>query len=194
MKTASLQDIAEIRLGYPFREVVKDDPNGSTLVIQVKNADEVQGIAWERLARTNLTGRRTPCLLESGNILFAARGHRNFAVCLDEVKRNTVCSPHFFQIHLKKGEHKLKPEYLAWFMNQCPAQLYFARLGEGTRVHSIRRGILEQLSITIPSLDKQSSIIELHKRVKQERNLLQQKMDNSRAMMNAIARDLINQS
>lgn len=193
MKTARLQDVAEIRSGYPFREIVRDDPKGAVSVIQVKNADEVQGIEWGKLAHTNLIGRRTPDWLESGDILFAARGHRNFAVCLDEVKSDAVCSPHFFKIHVTNSA-TLRPDFLAWYINQSPAQQYFAETAEGSRVRSIRRGVLELLTIAVPPVSKQAVIAEMDKRIKQEHLLLQQKMNNSRAMMNAIARDLINQA
>lgn len=188
-----LGDIAEVRAGYPFRKQIQDRPEGDTRVIQMKNIDEITGIGWNKLSRTDLEGKRSPDWMQPEDIVFAARGNRNFAVCLDEVPEKTVCSPHFYQLHVRDTKQIL-PAFLTWQINQAPAQQYFAVSAEGSMIRSIRRGILESLPVVIPSMEQQTAIVELDKRVKQEHILLKKKIDNSRAMMNAIARELFNEA
>ena len=92
-----LKDAAEARLGYPFRGAVKEVPSGSVAVVQIKNADPEQGVDWPALVRTELTGRKRPDWLRSGDVLFAARGNRNVAVLVDQppampsVHRSFIC-------------------------------------------------------------------------------------------------------
>ena len=155
-----------------------------------KHINEISGVAWQNLAKANLAGRKEPNYLEKGDIIFSARGNKNFAVCLNETPEKAVCSPHFFQIHIK-NKHKVLPSFLAWQINQAPAQKYLINSAEGTMIRSIRRGILESLPIVIPEIKKQKAIAELDFRVKREYTLLQEQINNSRTMMNAIARDLM---
>lgn len=185
-----LIDIAVVRAGYPFRGQIQDTPSGTIRVVQMKHINEVSGISWQDLSKTNPGGRRNPDFLEKDDIIFAARGNNNFAVCLDEVPVKAVCSPHFYQIHIRDTS-KVVPCYIAWLINQVPAQQYLMSSAEGTMIRSIRRGVLESLPLVIPDINKQKIIVELDARVKQENILLQKQMNNSRTMMNAIARDLM---
>lgn len=185
-----LGNLATIKLGHPFRGAVEHDPQGATAVIQVKNVTESLDVDWDQLARTDLKGRREPDWLQTGDILFAARGHRNTAVHLGRIPIPTVCAPHFFHIRVKDAA-SLRPDYLAWYINQAPAQHYLASAAEGTMVRSIRRAVLEALPIPLPPVARQATIVELETRIRQEQQLLQRQLENSRAMMTAIARDLI---
>lgn len=185
-----LIDIAVVRAGYPFRGQIKDTPDGMVKVVQMKHINEISGVSWQDLVKTNPEGRRTPDFLEKDDIVFTARGNKNFAVCLDEVPAKAVCSPHFFQIHIRDTS-KVLPCYVAWLINQEPVQQYLISSAEGTMIRSIRRGILEKLPIVLPDMEKQKAIVELDTRVKQEYDLLHKQMNNSRTMMNAIARDLM---
>jgi len=192
MSYTTLQKIADIRAGYPFREVVQDDPNGDAAVIQVKNVDEIDGIQWKEVVRTNLTGRRLPDWLEKGDILFAARGQRNFAVALDDLDHPTVCTPHFFRVHIRRDEPVL-PDYLAWFINQAPAKHYFRKSAEGSLVRSIRKDVLGKLNVAIPPVEEQRTIVQLLETLKQEQRLLQRMEENSRHLMNTIANRILKQ-
>jgi hypothetical protein len=186
-KAYQLAELADIRAGYPFRGAVEPMPNGDVHVVQMKNANDISGISWTRLIKTELAGRRSPDWLQTGDILFLARGNRNFAICLDSPPAKTVCSPHFFQIHIRNVK-KILPAFLAWYINQLPSQQYLTMSAEGSLIGNIRRGVLESLSVAVPSVEKQQTIIELDTLLKQERMLLQQRTENNHKMMHTIAR------
>ena len=185
-----LSDISVVRAGYPFRAQIADNPTGTVRVIQMKHINEISGVSWQDLVKTTPEGRRSPDLLEKDDIVFASRGNKNFAVCLDVVPEKAICSPHFYQIHVSDSS-KVLPCFVAWLINQAPTQQYLMSSAEGTQIRSIRRGVLELLPVVIPDMKKQKTIVELDARVKLEHKLLQKQMNNSRAMMNAIARDLM---
>jgi len=118
-----------------------------------------------------------------------ARGNRNYAIYLDEVPARVVCSPLFFHIHMRTKN--ILPEFLAWQINQGPAQSYFGRSRVGTAQMSIRRSTLEELPVSIPELDKQKALIELDRLMKEEQRLCNQLATSREQIMNSLARDLL---
>lgn len=185
-KTHKLADLAVIRAGFPFRGAIEPVSDGDACVVQMKNVNEINPMVWQDLTRTRLTGKRSPDWLEAGDILFLARGNRNFAVCLDSPPSRTVCSPHFFQIHIKNGKNIL-PAFLAWQINQAPAQQYLKASAEGGLIGNIRRSVLESLAVTVPPLEQQHAVMKLDRLLKHERILLQQRIENNHKLMRVVA-------
>ena len=190
------EGILDIRAGYPFRGRIFEKTHGAARVVQIRNADPDRGVDWGSLIRTDLTGRGEPDWLQSGDILFVARGGRNFAVSLKDVPEKTVCLPHFFRIRInpeppKVPEHELLPAFLAWQMNQRPAQRHFKQSAEGTLQRSVRRGELEVLNVVIPKIDKQRAIVKLIEQVNAEKQLLNDLISNTEKMAEAIANDVL---
>jgi len=185
-----LSTIATVKGGYPFRGKIPDITGGDSYAVQIKNINELDEIQWDKLVCTNLPGRKTPDWLVEGDILFAARGQRNTAVYVDNVKRPTVCGPHFFLIKVKESANVL-PEFLAWQLNQAPAQKYIAQSAEGSLQLSIRRGALEATPIVMPCLKEQRAVIEWYKKAKQEKTVLTALIKNSAQQMQAIAQKIL---
>ncbi len=184
MKQLKLIDITEIKAGYQFRDRIMNDPNGEVRVIQMKDVEPDRHIDWDSLIRTKLKKRRTSDLLETGMILFVARGNRNFAVYLNKVPDKSVCSPHFFQLRVDTNAGVI-PEFLSWQINQFPAQSYFLKSSEGSGARSIRRGILESLSINIPPLDTQKKIVELDRLMCKEQELYKNLAEKRKLLLTA---------
>ncbi|HEX7634849.1 MAG TPA: restriction endonuclease subunit S [Noviherbaspirillum sp.] len=194
MVEAILKYFAEIKAGYPFRGSVPEAEDGSTSVVQMRDIDPVHGVKWESAARTHLEGRREPDWLAPGDIVFVARGLRNYAVCLDEVPVPAVCSQYFYLLRVKNHE-QLLPQFLAWQINRAPAQRYLGKNAEGSDQLSIRRTVLEELPLAVPPLDRQHRIIELHKHALAERAILENLIRNRERQLDALASDLfVNQS
>lgn len=167
-----LKQFTEVRSGHPFRGSVPEIAGGSALAIQMRDLSVASGVAWEKVARTNPEGRKEPDWLRPGDILFVAKGARNFAVCLKDIPAPAVCSQYFFLIRVLDIK-SLLPEFLAWQINQLPAQRYLSKNAEGTDQLSIRRGVLEALPIAVPPIAQQHQLINLDKAARQERTLLE---------------------
>ena len=69
----------------------------------MKNVLLGQGVAWNDCAETQIAGRQIDWL-RAGDVLFLARGTRNYATLIDETlgNRNVVAAPYFFVIRLSK--------------------------------------------------------------------------------------------
>lgn len=186
-----LRDSAQIKPGYPFREAIEPTLNGRVAVVHIRDANTDKGIDWPALVRTELHGRKDPDWLQNGDILFAARGNRNFAVCVGEPPLKAVCSPHFFLVRVNR-DSPATPEFLAWLVNQPEAQKYFAQAAEGTFITSIRRQVLEDMPLRLPSIATQKTIIQLHKAALREKELHEQLILNRQQELNIISKQILN--
>lgn len=188
--TGDLKDCAEVRPGHPFRSRVLEDPEGKVLAVQMRDVSLARGVAWDNAIRTTPKGRKEPDWLRPGDILFIARGGRNFAVCVEEVPMPAVCAQYFFLLRAADPA-ALLPRFLAWQINQPPAQNYLRRNAEGTDQLSIRRGILEALPVTVPPLEKQQKIITLENIFRKEKQTLERLIRNSEQQMKTLAFQLL---
>lgn len=185
-----LSEIVSISAGHPFRGKISESQDNDVSVIQMKDISIKSGkICWESLIKAKLTGKKKPNWLNKNDILFMAKGLNNYAVLVDKYVKNVVSSPYFYILRIKT--ELISPEFLVWQLNQKPLQNYFSKSAEGSRTKNIRRVILEDAEITVPSLSKQESIIKLYKFSQREKAIHEQLIHNSDELMNTIAREII---
>jgi restriction endonuclease S subunit len=128
----TLKDITNIQTGL-FAKLLGE---GDVIYLQVKHFDEEGKLqAW----------RFTFCLckkhLLKGDVLFAAKGTKNFAAVFENHNQPSVASTSFFVIRLT--DKKVLPQYLAWFLNSHPAQTLLKGQAIGTSIPSISKQVLE---------------------------------------------------
>lgn len=181
-----LEALAEFRVGYPFRGAIEPLAGGSIPVIQMKDVSATGAMDWGVVVRTELTGRREPDWLVSGDVLFVARGNHYYAAALRAVPNRSVCGPHLYHLRLKPGRAVL-PEFLAWQINQPPIQRLLRQAAEGSNQLSIRRAELEALPISVPSVAVQEQIVRLAEAAAHERALLYQLILTRERQLNALA-------
>ena len=92
-----LSDVAEIYAGHPFRGAVTHSEDGDVRVLQGKDIDAAQVIVWGNVARTRIMSKKEPVWLRSGDIVFAARGARNYSVLLGDVAEKNAVLPAIFR-------------------------------------------------------------------------------------------------
>ncbi len=185
----TLQDYALVQPGHPFRGSIPEVADGSVLTIQMRDVDIATGVAWQGVARTNPGGRKEPNWLQVGDIIFLARGAHNFAAYVSHVPGPAVCSQSFFL--LRVTDSNLLPAFLAWQINQIPAQNYLRKNAEGTNQVSIRRGILEGLPITVPPLAQQQQLLCFAEVMQRERQYMEQMIHNRERQMHSIALQIL---
>lgn len=191
----SLRDIAEILPGHPFRGSIQRVDSGNVCVVQAKDTNDDGEIDSTSLITTEVTGRKAPAWLQHHDILFVAKGLKTRSAIVTDLFANTVCSPQFFIIRIKKNlTNNVMPEFICWQLNQLPAQKYFKSSAEGTLQVSIRRQILESTPITVLDLVQQQSLVKLHSTSVAERKNHQHLIENRRKQLDAIACELLTES
>lgn len=187
-----LSDLVELRAGHPFRGSVPVVADGNAYALQMRDVSPDTGVAWERLVSTELDTRKIPDWLQRGDVIFVARGMRNYALCMDEVPLPTVCSQYFFLLRVRSATllPVLLPEFLAWQINRAPARRYLTKNAEGSDQLSIRRGVLEDLPLVVPPVEQQQRIVALGAAARRERQILEQLISNSEKQLDALAFEL----
>lgn len=165
----SLDDIADIVVGYQAKTHIHKSPEGLFRLIQGKDFYDSQYLKEENLLWFVPERNPVPYLICKDDVLFQARGTNHFAYYLEEEIANALASSSFYIIRLKTK--KIMPEYLAWWLNQKIAQTYFNTHASTTAISFISKKILSQLELIIPPLSVQEKICQVIKLWKQETNL-----------------------
>lgn len=183
----TVTELLHLQGGYPFRGSIEESADGDALAVQMKDVDPEHGINWPGVMRTNLPGRnKQPDWLKAGDVLVVSKGARFYAACLDEPPHPAVCSPHFFHLQVKLAVVAI-PAFIAWQINQPPFQRQLQQAAEGSSQLSIRRPVLEALTLSLPSLADQRRIVALAELARQERHTLTQLIANREQQLNALA-------
>ena len=185
----TIGNLATLQSGYPFRGSIEESTDGDSLAVQMKDVDPDHGVNWSGVMRTTLAGRKQPDWLKAGDVLFVSKGARFYAVCIDAPPTPAVCSPHFFHLQVVP-QVPLLPAFLAWQINQPPFQRQLHQAAEGSSQLSIRRPVLESLSLCVPSLADQQRIVALADLARQERQALHQLIHNRELQLQALAESL----
>ncbi|HCS21264.1 MAG TPA: restriction endonuclease subunit S [Bacteroidetes bacterium] len=164
MKTL-LKDITKIQTGL----FAKPSGNGEVVYLQSKHFDENGHLLGELHPDLLSEGISQKHLLKDGDVLFAAKGTKNFAAVYEGHNPTAVASTSFFVIRLT--DTTILPEYLMWFLNHPTTQTILKNSARGTDIPSIRKSVLEDLEISIPSLAKQRLVIRLATLAKKEYEL-----------------------
>ena len=111
-------------------------------------------------------------LLKFGDVLFSAKGKKNFASCYINESIPAVASTSFFVIRLQDSfKKKILPEFLTWFINHPASQKYLKGNAIGTSMVSISKAVLGELEIAIPSIETQKTILKINNLYHKEKKL-----------------------
>jgi len=185
-KILPLREIAEIAAGYPFRSRLVDMPDGTVRVIQMRDISTTGDIDWNSsvliLPEKNMEGY----YLQPDDILFVMRGGKYYTARLQEIPNKSIFSMHFFRIRITQPQPVL-PEFLAWQLEQMPAQRYYSSVEAGTDQKSLRIGDLEAMELTLPTLDRQHMLRRTVRSIKQNIATLKASIANSEKLLTAMA-------
>jgi hypothetical protein len=99
-------------------------------------------------------------LLQGGDVLFAAKGAKNFAALYEAHNQAAVASTTFFVIRLRTD--LLIPAFLCWYLNHAEVLNKLTAKAKGSNVPAIAKSALEELDVYFPSLEKQHLIVKIN--------------------------------
>ncbi len=145
----------------------KTNPMGEVLYVQGRHFNSLGQFDKGVLPDLDLDGKISRHLLKQGDILFAIKGHHNFAVQYQKAMGKAVASSIFMIIRIQQ-QNLILPEYLIWYLNHPQSQNIFRNQSRGSDLPSLNLKTLENFSVEIPSLEKQKSILRLQALSRQE--------------------------
>lgn len=175
MKT-TLKNIASIQTGV----FAKPSSSGDLVYLQARHFDEsgkLTGTLYPDILADSINENH---ILRTGDVLFAAKGTKNFAVAFEDHFPVSVASTSFFVIRLQN--EIVLPQYLAWYLNNPDSQQFLKNFARGTSIASISKAVLDELEIFIPDLKTQELILKItqlrnkEKKLKQKIEILREKL------------------
>ena len=166
-----LNKIAKIQSGYISRGRIVPRDDGKYLLLQAKDVSaDPLSYRTDALVRFIPTLSGKDWFLKPGDILFMARGVRNFSVLIDKLPDSVLAAACFFVVRISNSE--VLPEYLSWYLNQLPVEDYLKRFsGRGVHMPVVRRAVLENIDIPLPPINTQKQVSEINKLLHTEQKL-----------------------
>jgi len=163
-----IKNITTIQTGF----FAKPAGSGEIAYLQFKDFDEYGQIRSTLHPELNIADVSEKHLLKQGDVLFAAKGTKNFAAVFYSANQPAVASTSFFVLRLTVS-HVL-PEYLTWYLNNPSTQTLLKGQAMGTSIASISKTVLEDLEITVPVIESQKAILQITKLRLKEKVIKQQ--------------------
>jgi len=186
--------IAKIQSGFISRGKIEPRDDGTCLLLQAKDVD-----ADNLSHRTDALVRFVPRLsgkdwfLEPGDILFMARGARNYSVLVDKIPDRVLAAACFFIVRIPNSE--IIPEYLWWYLNQSPVEEYLNRFsGRSVHMPVVRRAILESIDIPVPPIEVQKQVAVITTLMMKEQVLYKKMAEKRKYLMTEICLKSIRES
>jgi hypothetical protein len=165
-----LAGCAEVLPGFSIAGRMEHDPKGTHQVLLTRHLRD--GVPYRFEARDELRivpGRGTARYeVHSGDVVFMSRGTRNLAWAIAAVPVPTIVSVSFYILRPKA---EVEPSYLAWYLNQPPAQGAIDQIRTGAGTPIVQRAAFERLEVVVPAPDVQSAIGHLAELQARERQL-----------------------
>ena len=190
-KLCTIENNANIRAGCAYRGAESKLPSGNVSFVGYRNVDVETGIEWDRVARVSIDLKREPHWLEDGDVLFASRGFKTYAYPVVAPPPNATCSPQFFVV-TPKNPNELSAEFLAWQINQAPAQSYLERFSDASTIRNIRRDVLAKMPIFIPTMERQQIIANFAKAARRTQQIHRALIGNTALELSALATQIMN--
>lgn len=163
--------MATVQMGYSFRSRLEVSEGGEIAVIQMKDLLGDNTVRCDDLVKINMEAIKEHHLAQRDDLIFRSRGLvTTSAIVLENPGLAIVAAP-LLRMRIARPD-KILPEYLNWYINQRDAQIYLASRAKGSVQKMISKQAIEDLEVTLPSLEKQKNIVELATLSVREQTLL----------------------
>ena len=186
---ASLGDISEIQVGYQSREGIRAHLDGSHFLLQVRDFNNLHQVDWSNLTRFTPASSMTKSEIQPGDVLFLAKGQDNFACPVNRVTNHVLAANSFYI--LRPDQATILPDYLAWWLNQAPAQEFIQLNRSGSSLPFLSVSALSRLEVRIPPIKVQRKIGELELLRKKEADLLDLYLTKKSALIKTVCLNAI---
>src|SRR5262245_45300997 len=130
-----IADCAAVLPGFSTQGRIVHNPKGTYHVVSARHLKEGQPYIFGAADEVRIVPPRDAqhYSLKPGDVLFMSRGSRNIAAMVGTVPKQTIAPLSFYVLRPADGTD---PSYLAWCINQPPAQSAIAsiRTGAGTPI------------------------------------------------------------
>jgi hypothetical protein len=189
-----LSKIAKIQSGYISRGKIEPREDGTHFLLQARDVD-AERLTYQAgsLVRFSPDLSRKDWVLKTDDVLFMARGTRNYSVLINNIPERALAAACFFIVRVTSDQ--VLPYYLCWYLNQALVDHYLSRhSGRGVHMPVVRRSVLESIEISIPPLVVQSKIAKLDVLLQKELELIDKLAAKRRELITAACMQAVRKS
>ena len=168
-KIYTISSVAQIIMGYTFREAIKEHREGSVYVVQARNINDQLVLTEQALTKINIETSHTKAFVQDGDVVISTRGSFKAAVLRSTQK--IIASSSVYLLRLSP-DCQILPEFLAIYLNSPVGQKEIAQTATSAAIKLILKKDLENIKIPVLSVFKQKHIIALHNNIKEQEYLL----------------------
>jgi len=180
-----LSKIAKIQSGYISRGKIEPREDGTHFLLQARDVDaERLTYQADSLVRFSPDLSRKDWVLKTDDVLFMARGTRNYSVLINNIPERALAAACFFIVRVTSDQ--VLPYYLCWYLNQALVDHYLSRhSGRGVHMPVVRRSVLESIDIPFPPLEIQKKIVRMDLLMQKEQELIDKLAEKRRELITA---------
>ena len=185
-----IADCADLLPGYALKARAEHEPGGTHQVILGKHLSVGPSYHYspEHELRITPKGSVDKYRVRIGDVLFVSRGSRNHATMVASIPDATVASAIFY---ILRPHDSIAPGYLAWCLNQAPIQAQIGQVRTSAGTPIVQRKVFANITIPIPSLDKQRQLATLGDLMAQEQSIRQQLVEETNKLHRALGQQLL---
>lgn len=190
MRVNRLDECAEVLPGFSVRGRIEHHSAGTHQLLLTRQLTEGVPYVYEPAHKLRIVPGRDAAMYEvkPGDVLFMSRGTRNLAWEIREVPAHTLAPVSFY---ILRPRDSMDPGYLAWYLNQPPAQLAIEQIRTGAGTPIVQRRAFQELEIAVPPHATQQRIAELAALLARERQLVARMAGTVAQAHTAIGRQII---
>ncbi|WP_298936873.1 restriction endonuclease subunit S [uncultured Ruegeria sp.] len=166
-----LSAICDVQSGYTARTRLNPTSKGGVPAVQLRDLQGEDDFDPAEASQYALGPSFERYWAGAGDVLFRSRGERNTAVSVAPDSKGAAVAI-LPLIVLRPDPSLADGRYIAWYINQRPAQLHFDKYARGTRLRMIPKGCLDSLEVPLPDLATQQRIVEVDALAKREDALM----------------------
>lgn len=179
---SKLGALVELQIGYQARGRIEPEPASPYRVIQVRDVDGT--VDWGSVIAFRPERQPDRYLVREGDILVPSRGGNPEAVLLDHVPGPTLAAGNFYILRVRRKG--VLPGYLAWYINQAPAQTFLRSRSQGTNIAMVAKSDLDELEIPVPALAVQEKVVRVAALQQREHELLRELESKREQLIQAV--------
>lgn len=165
----SLSELADIKLGYSFREAVTSEENGDVNVISAKNISE-STVELNSAIKIQNRKFKSDHFLSDRDIVINTRLNFKAGIYFWKNNDRTILSSPLIVIKIK-DKNSLLAEYLNIHLNSSAIQQQLNVAADIGAVPFIGLSQVKNLNVVIPSIERQKKIIQFDKLFKKEQEI-----------------------
>jgi hypothetical protein len=154
----TINDIADIQIGYQAKGRLKESPDSRYRILQLKDIDiDVALPDWSRLMQIDPERKPERYSVSEGDILFACRGPRNYALHIKQIPEWVLATNAFYI--LRPEREVILPEYLAWWLSLDNNRNKIETIRTQGVMPLVPKADLAKFAIHVPDMEAQANIV-----------------------------------